>query len=76
MAFVAVNGLCLDHSTAYAEAGDKLRENQAGFHQGRGCTFQIFSLKLLMEKCLEFQVPAMATFVDFEAAFDSVHRPS
>lgn len=55
---------------------EKLRENQAGFRQGRSCTDQIFSLKLLMEKCLEFQVPAVATFVDFKAAFDSVHRPS
>ena len=29
-----------------------------------------------MAKCLKFQVLAVATFVDFEAAFDIVHRPS
>jgi len=54
----------------------KLRENQAGFRGGRGCVDQIFSLKILMEKCLEFQIPGVATFVDFKAAFDSIHRPS
>nr|XP_006811300.1 PREDICTED: uncharacterized protein LOC102806759 [Saccoglossus kowalevskii] len=36
----------------------------------------IFSLRLFMEKCLEYQLPALAVFVDFKAAFDSVHRPS
>jgi exonuclease III len=54
----------------------RLRENQAGFREGRGCIDQIFSLKILMEKCLEYQVPGVVTFVDFKAAFDSVHRPS
>jgi len=54
----------------------RLRENQAGFRQGRGCIDQIFTLRLLIEKCLEFQIPAVSTFVDFKAAFDSVHRPS
>ena len=37
---------------------------------------QIFCLRILIEKCLEYQIPAVATFVDFKAAFDSVHRPS
>jgi len=54
----------------------RLRENQAGFRRGRGCTDQIFSLRILLEKCLEYQIPGVATFVDFKAAFDSVHRPS
>ena len=54
----------------------RLRENQAGFRSNRGCVDQIFSLRVLIEKCLEFQIPAVATFVDFKAAFDSIHRPS
>jgi len=58
------------------EIDQRLRENQAGFRSGRGCTDQIFSLRILIERCLEFQIPAVATFVDFKAAFDSVHRPS
>jgi len=47
----------------------RLRENQAGFRQGRGCIDHLFSLRILKEKCLEFQIPAVATFVDFKAAF-------
>ncbi|MCG8432081.1 MAG: reverse transcriptase family protein, partial [Candidatus Omnitrophica bacterium] len=54
----------------------KLRENQGGFRRGRGCVDQIFCLRTLMEKCIEYQLPAFAIFVDFKAAFDSVHRPS
>ena len=57
-------------------ADSRLRENQAGFRGGRGCIDQIFSLKILMEKCLEYNIPGVVTFVDFKAAFDSVHRPS
>ena len=63
--------------TRMQKAVDKrLRENQAGFREGRGCVDQIFSLKILMEKCLEYQIPGVVIFVDFKAAFDSVHRPS
>lgn len=54
----------------------RLRENQAGFRRGRGCIDHIFTLRILIEKCLEFKIPAIITFVDFKAAFDSVHRPS
>lgn len=53
-----------------------LRENQAGFRRNRGCIDQIFTLRILIEKCLEFQLPGVATFVDFKAAFNSVHRPA
>ena len=31
---------------------------------------------MLIENCVEFQLPALAIFVDFNAAFDSIHRPS
>ena len=54
----------------------KLRENQGGFRSGRGCADKIFCLRMLIEKCVEFQLPALAIFVDFKAAFDSIHRPS
>ena len=48
----------------------KLRENQGGFRSGRGCTDKIFCLRMLIEKCVEFQLPALAIF-GFKAAFDS-----
>ena len=54
----------------------KLRENQGGFRSGRGCVDMIFCLRILMEKCIEFQLPALAIFIDFKAAFDSIHRPT
>ena len=31
---------------------------------------------MLIEKSVEFQLPGLAIFVDFKAAFDSIHRPS
>ena len=54
----------------------KMRENQAGFRKGRSCQDQIFSLNQIIEKCLDQQLPCLINFIDFKAAFDSVHRPS
>ena len=50
-----------------------LRENQAGFRPGRGCSDQIFSLRSLLSKRQEFQQPTCILFVDFKAAFDSIN---
>ena len=58
------------------EIDGKMRENQAGFRKGRSCQDQIFSLNQIIEKCLEQQLPCLVNFIDFKAAFDSVHRPS
>ena len=55
---------------------EQLRENQAGFRKGRSCIDQCFALRQLVEKCLEFKLPLKLNFVDFKAAFDSVHRDS
>ena len=54
----------------------KMRENQAGFRKGRSRVDQIFSLNQIIEKCLDQQLPCLINFIDFKAAFDSVHRPS
>ena len=54
----------------------KLRENQGGFSSGRGCADKIFCIRMLIEKCVEFQLLALAIFVDFKTAFDSIYRPS
>ena len=37
---------------------------------------QIFTLRRLFERCREFQQPLAVLFIDFTAAFDSVHRDS
>ena len=55
---------------------EQLRENQAGFRKGRSCIDQCFALRQLVEKYLEFKLPLKLNFVDFKAAFDSMHRDS
>ena len=57
------------------DAVDKvLREEQCGFRKGRGCVDQIFTLRLIIEKCLSCQTPLVLSFIDYEQAFDSVDR--
>ncbi|KAI8515581.1 hypothetical protein Bbelb_063940 [Branchiostoma belcheri] len=52
-----------------------LREEQAGFRSNRSCTEQIFTLRNIIEQCLEHQTPlALNFFIDFKKAFDSIHR--
>ncbi|BHF83864.1 hypothetical protein SprV_0902701200 [Sparganum proliferum] len=50
--------------------------NQAGFRAGRGCADQIFTLRRILEFRHSYQQPTAVCFVDFAAAFDSVHRES
>ena len=51
-----------------------LREEQCGFRKGRGCVEQIFTFRLIIEKCLCCQTPSVLSFISFEQAFDSVDR--
>ena len=52
----------------------RLRQEQAGFRKGRGCTDQIFTLRNIIEQCTEWQRQLYFNYVDFEKAFDSIHR--
>ena len=58
------------------EVDKNLRKEQAGFRKGRGCTEQIFALRNIIEQCTEWQRQLYINFVDFEKAFDSLHRDS
>jgi hypothetical protein len=51
-----------------------LRDNQAGFRRNRGCSDQIFSVRTIISKRVEFKQPTHNLFVDFKAAFYSVNR--
>ena len=51
-----------------------LREEQSGFRKGRGWFDQIFTLRLIIEKCLCCQRPLVLSFIDYEQAFDSVEN--
>ena len=55
---------------------ERVRKNQAGFRPGRGCIDQIFTLRQVLELRNEFQQPTIIAFLDFTAAFDSLHRDS
>ena len=53
-----------------------IRKQQAGFRKGKGCVDQIFSIRQCIERRLRFGQSTIITFIDFAAAFDSVHRDS
>jgi hypothetical protein len=52
----------------------KLRAEQAGYRSGRSTTEQIFVLRNIVEQVIEWNSCLYVCFVDFEKAFDSVHR--
>ena len=54
----------------------RLRMEQAGYRNGRGTTEQVFVLRNILEQVNEWQSTLYLGFVDFEKAFDSVHRAS
>ena len=57
------------------DAIDKvLREEQCGIRKGRGCVYQFFTLRLIIEKSFCCQTPSVLSFFDYEQAFDSVDR--
>ena len=53
-----------------------LRKEQAGFRKERVFTDQTFTLHNIIEQCTEWQRQLYISCVDFEEAFDSIHRDS
>ena len=51
-----------------------LREEQAGFRPGVGCIDHIFTLRNIIEQCIEWNTKVHINFIDLEKAFDSIHR--
>ena len=51
-----------------------LRGEQYGFRNGRVFVGQIFTLRLIIEKCLTYQKPLVFSFIDYEQELDSAHR--
>ena len=52
----------------------KLRREQAGFRKDRSCIDHIFALRNILEQSMEWNSPLYLGFIDFEKAFDSLHR--
>ena len=53
-----------------------LRQEQACFRKGRSCIDHIFVLRQILEQSREWNSTLYVAFVDFEKAFDSLHRKS
>ena len=51
-----------------------LRKEQAGFRKNKSTVDQIFILRNIIEQVNKWQATFYAHFVDFEKAFDSIHR--
>ena len=53
-----------------------LRKEQAGFRESRSTIDQIFTLRHILEQVNEWNATLYTHFIDFEKAFDSIHRES
>ena len=51
-----------------------LREEQAGFQKERGTTEHIYTLRNIIEQVNEWNSNLYACFIDYEKAFDCLHR--
>ena len=49
-------------------------EEQGGFREGRGCMDQVFTLRMIEEKCREKKKDLFVCFLDLEKAYDRVDR--
>ena len=47
---------------------------QAGFKPGSSCADHINTIRIIIEQCAAFNIDLHLLFIDFEKAFDSVHR--
>ena len=56
------------------EVDSALRKEQTGFRKNRSTVEQIFILRNIMEQVNDWQATLYTHFIDFEKAFDSVHR--
>ena len=55
-------------------AEEELLESQCGFHEGRGCSDMIFTVRQLVEKSIEHRSKQFIIFVDPKKAYDTVPR--
>ena len=51
-----------------------LQEEQCGFRKGRSCIDAIFTIKQIMEKRLEYNLPLYLLFLDYVKAYDRVNK--
>ena len=59
----------------YEQADSQLLDAQTAFRKGRGIGDAVFTLRMTMARCKEFNVPLHMACVDLRKVYDSVHRP-
>jgi sorting nexin-29 len=69
-AYKIFSGILLGRIKEYSE--EIVGEYQCG--TGRSTTDQIFSLRMILSKCWEVNIPVHQLFVDFKQAYDSINR--
>ena len=52
----------------------KRREEQTGFRAGRSCTNQTATLRIIVQRSMDWQSSLYINFIDFEKAIDSISR--
>ena len=53
---------------------DLLRDNQCGFRRNRSCIDQLYALRTIIHKTLDYNIPRCINFVNYRAAFYSMGR--
>ena len=52
----------------------EISEEQSGFVKGKGTREQITNIRIIMEKCKEYNIPLYMCFIDYSKAFDCVNH--
>ena len=52
----------------------QLNESQCGFRSNRGCSDQLFNLRIIMQRAKEYNTPLYLSFIDLCKALDSINR--
>ena len=62
----------------FQKVRDRVKEfvswTQAGFIRGRSCANNLWILRRVAERSIEFNVPVYCTLVDYKGAFDALNR--
>ena len=71
-AYKVVSNIIFDRLLPYVE--NNIKDYQCGFFKGISTMDQIFTLKQILEKTLEYAVETYHLLIDFQAAYDRVNR--
>lgn len=73
--YLTITPVQITHENNYRltkKLDDYQSNEQAGFRKGYSTTDHFLTIKLMIEKCNEYQIPIYIAFVDYEKAFDTI----